>query len=321
MDYRNKLRISRHLLPVMALSLMALASCSTVKRVTGIGRENPVTATDQASQLPGQDGAEIPSSKLTPLQTATLIDKIVYGKWAISEAGGQPVVSGDSDDAPERPYIVFDTMAVNPYLLKFYANTGCNILNGKMALTQDGHLTKAGEYAATMRFCPDAVHEQAIIDALNTAATYKVDRVGNNYVFYILNPMGNTTMVLRKNDMGFLDGAWEVTAIPPIKVSSDDMPEPMRLVFDMTEGRLHGNTGCNVLNATVTTDINRPNTLTIVDPATTRMACPNAGLEQQLIVALGKVASAQPGKDGTVNLLDSAGNTVLTLKHTDPTLD
>ncbi|MDE6545637.1 MAG: META domain-containing protein, partial [Paramuribaculum sp.] len=65
----------------------------------------------------------------------------------------------------------------------------------------------------------------------------------------------------------------------------------------------------------ITTSIETRNSITISNPATTRMACPNAGLEQQLVNALGKVAKAQKGKNGTVDLLDAAGNTVITLSR------
>ena len=313
-----KIRLN-HIVAGLAIAFMA-TGCSSVKKITGIGRENAVTATDKASQLPDQNGAEIPSTGLTPLQTETLLDKIIYGKWIIADAGGKAIPAPADDDTPERPYIVFDSMAVNPFLIKFYAYTGCNTVNGRMALTDGGKIAKAGEFASTLRLCPDAEHESAIIDALNTAARFRVEKVANNYLLYIYNSSDANTMVLRKNDMGFLDGAWNVTAIPPIEVKADDMPDPMQLVFDMTEKRLHGNTGCNVLNAQIKTDADKPNSIAIPDAITTRMACPNAGLEQQLLVALGKVASARQGKKGTVDLLDEAGNTVLTLSPANPTL-
>ncbi len=315
-----KHHLSRYILPI-ALTAVIATGCSTMQKI-GLtkGSGSSSSMVEQASQLPKQNGAEIPSSELTPLQTETLIDKIVYGKWIITEAGGKAVSPSGDEDAPQRPYIVFDSMAVNPFLIKFYANTGCNTVNGRMALTDGGHIAKAGEFAMTMRLCPDATSESAIIDALNTAVRFRVERVKNNYVLRLYNSAGANTMVLNRNDMGFLDGAWDVTAIPPIEIKPDDMPDPIQLVFDLQEARLHGNTGCNVLNATLVTNPDKPNSLSIANPITTRMACPNAGLEQQLLVALSKVASAKPGKKDTVSLLDEAGNTVITLRQASPTL-
>ena len=67
-----KIRLN-HIVAGLAIAFMA-TGCSSVKKITGIGRENAVTATDKASQLPDQNGAEIPSTGLTPLQTETLLD-------------------------------------------------------------------------------------------------------------------------------------------------------------------------------------------------------------------------------------------------------
>lgn len=299
----------------MAAAAVAIVAtgCSTVKRtfrsITGSG-EAPVRANPEA-ELPPQTGAEIPARDLTALQTETLINRVIYGKWIVADAGGKEVNAPSEGD--ERPYVTFDSTATNPFILKIYAYTGCNTLNGRVALTPEGRLAKTGEFASTLRMCPDAEAEPAIIDAFNTVARYRIEHIGGSYILYFYNQAGANTLVLRKSDMGFLDGAWDVDRINPIDVKPDDMPEPMRLVFDMTEGRLHGNTGCNVLNAGVSTDVNVRNSLTITNPATTRMACPNAGLEQQLLNALGRVAKAEKGRRGTVHLLDAAGNTVITL--------
>lgn len=297
-----------------AVAVAALATgCSTVKRtfrsITGSG-EDAVSVNPEA-QLPQQTGAEIPARDLTALQTETLINSVIYGKWTVADAGGKEVAP--AADGEERPYVTFDSTATNPFILKVYAFTGCNTLNGRVALTSEGRLAKMGEFASTLRMCPDAQAEPAIINAFNTVARYRIEHIAGSYILYFYNAEGANTMVLRKSDMGFIDGAWNVDRINPIDIKPDDMPEPMRLVFDMTEGRLHGNTGCNVLNATLATNINVRNSLTITNPATTRMACPNAGLEQQLVNALAKVAKAEKGRRGTVNLLDAAGNTVITL--------
>lgn len=312
-------RLVRYIIPIAAAAI--LAGCSTVKNTIGLGKQNPVTATDKNSQLPPATGAEIPTSDLSALQTETLIDCIIYGKWIIADAGGKAVKASEYDEAPQRPYVVFDSTAVNPFILKFYAYAGCNTVNGRLALTEGGRISRVGEFAATLRMCPDADSEADIIDALNTVVRYRIERIANNYILYFYNAAGTNTMVMRKNDMGFLDGAWDVTRIPPIDVKADDMPEPMQLVFDMTECHLHGNTGCNVLNASIKTNIDKRNSITIEAPATTRMACPNAGLEQQLVIALSKVATAEKGKNDIVNLLDEAGNTVVTLRKANVTLD
>ena len=173
-----------------------------------------MTATDKASQLPDQNGAEIPSTGLTPLQTETLLDKIIYGKWIIADAGGKAIRAPADDDTPERPYIVFDSMAVNPFayqILRLHRLQHRQWPHGTHRRWQDNQGRGICLY---LRLCPDAEHESAIIDALNTAARFRVEKVASNYLLYIYNSSDANTMVLRKNDMGFLDGAWNVTAIP-----------------------------------------------------------------------------------------------------------
>lgn len=308
----------RYMLPIAAAAILA-GGCSTIRNTFGSGREKPVTAADNIGHHHSE--AEINTDNLSQLQTDQLVDKIIYGHWTIVDAGGKQVAASANDEATERPYIVFDSTAVNPSVLKFYAYTGCNTVNGRLGFGKGGVVQRIGEFAATLRLCPDADSEGAILDALNSVSKYRVERVANNYILYFYNAAGNNTMVMRRNNMSFLDGAWDVTRIPPIEIKSDDMPEPMRLVFDMNERRLHGNTGCNVLNATIDTSIENRNSITISDAITTRMACPNAGLEQQLLNALAKVTKAEKGRHDTVNLLDAAGNTVIVLRKAKLTLD
>lgn len=307
-------KIVSHILVVAAVAMIA-TGCSTVKRtfsnITGHGEKTAQTLPE--AELPPQTGAEIPARELTALQTETLINRFIYGKWWVADAGGKAVAAPENPE--ERPYVAFDSTATNPFILKVYAFTGCNTLNGQVALTPEGRLQKASEFASTLRMCPDAVAEPAIINAFNTVDRFRLENVGGNYILYFYDAAGKNTMVLRKSDMSFLDGAWDVKSINPIDIKPDDMPEPMQLVFDMLEGHLHGNTGCNVLNAKLTTDPEVRNSLTIGRAATTRMACPNAGLEQQLLNALSRVAKVEKGRGDTVKLLDAAGNTVITLRR------
>ncbi len=294
-------------------------------RVTG-QREPAIVATaDNIRQPAGATPVEpAPQPAETPSVTtpaATLAEADVaerlLGRWNIIEAGGKGIKAADPE---EQPYLVFDSGAVNPALLKVYAFTGCNTLNGIIALTEKSGIEKVGEMAATMRLCPDADAEPAIIDAFNTMVSYHIERHENTYLLSFLNDRGATVMVASRTDMSFIDGAWQVAEIQPIKIDDDSMPEPMQLVFDINEGRLHGNTGCNVLNASISTDPTEPNSLTISNPLTTRMACPNAGLEQQLTNALSRVASAAKGHHNTLYLLDQAGNKVMTLHRIHPEL-
>lgn len=312
----------------MALTATLSVGCTTLtdlyNKVTG-QREPAYVATADNIRRPAAND-ETSTANPEPVSPATVpaatvaeaeaADRLT-GRWSILEADGKAVTAPEGE---EHPYIAFDSTAVNAAVLKVYAYTGCNTLNGALALTGKSGIEKVGEFATTMRLCPDADTETAIINAFNSMVSYRLERHENTYQLSFFNERGTIVLVAGRTDMSFLDGAWQVTEIQPIKIEDDAMPEPMQLVFDMTEGRLHGNTGCNVLNATVSTSEGHPNSLTISNPLTTRMACPNAGLEQQLTNALSRVASAAPGRHSTVYLLDEAGNKVITLHRVHPEL-
>ena len=54
----------------------------------------------------------------SPQQTVGAIDRVLYGEWTVANVGGVAVTGED------RPYVIFDTTAVNPFEMKLYANNG-----------------------------------------------------------------------------------------------------------------------------------------------------------------------------------------------------
>ena len=301
----------------------AASSCSTVRTAKTRVQDTwtSITKSDSRKEAPHVEtrvsSGELPTADLSALQTEVMINRIMFGKWDVLTVDGKRVAGA------ERPYVVFDSTAINPFILKFYANNGCNTVNGMVALTRGNEMAKVGEYASTMRLCPDAPYETGISNALENVKKYRLDVLGEgDYQMSFLNQSGKTMMVLSRNDMSFVEGAWIVTNIGQIEVNPDDLPSPMMLVIDMVEHKVHGSTGCNVLNGNIAVDPDVRNSITFKDVSTTRMGCPNAGLEQQLTAALARVIRAEQGKKADiVLLLDQAGNTVIRLKHTDLSLD
>lgn len=298
-------------------------SCSTMRTAKARVQETwtSITKSDSRKEAAHVEtkvsSGELPTADLSALQTEAMINRIMFGKWDVLTVGGKRVTGS------ERPYVVFDSTATNPFILKFYANNGCNTINGMVALTRGNEMAKVGDYASTMRLCPDAPYENGVSSALENVKKYRLDVLGEgDYQMSFLDRSGKTMMVLSKNDMSFVEGAWAVTNIGQIEVKPDDLPSPMMLVIDMIEHKLHGSTGCNVLNGNIVVDPDVRNSITFTDVSTTRMGCPNAGLEQQLTAALARVVRAEQGKKADiVLLLDQAGNTVIRLKHTDLSLD
>ena len=86
--------------------------------------------------------------------------------------------------------------------------------------------------------------------------------------------------------------------------------------FNMAEKKLHGNTGCNLFNTTITLDPEDVSSITIAPGATTMMACPNMDLETSVLQSMDQVRSVKAGKDENEMLLvDQDGNVLLVLER------
>lgn len=282
-----------HILLAITLA-SAVSSCSLLRKQT-----TPVTVNPTDNQVETE----------SPKQTEAAISKVLYGEWTVFDVNGT-TVTGDN-----RPYVIFDTTAVNPFIVQVYANNGCNILNGTLAVTPGGEMGKTGEFLSTMKLCPDAPYEMGMAMAFETVQTYKIEKIGQDYLLYMKNQAGENTMVLRKSDISFINGAWSVVRIGDKTLSPDD---GVQMVIDVPELRVHGNTGCNILNGDLFLDPDKQNSLQFKNLATTRMMCQNPETEQAFLVALEQVETAVPGKeDTTAQLKDAAGNVLLDLKRLD----
>ena len=88
------------------------------------------------------------------------------------------------------------------------------------------------------------------------------------------------------------------------------------MVIDIDEGKLHGNTGCNIMNGEISIDMDQPNSISFSNIITTRMACPENSNETNLLVALEEVTSARPVSGNEVVLFNAQHQQVLTLART-----
>ena len=97
------------------------------------------------------------------------------------------------------------------------------------------------------------------------------------------------------------------------KVLEEGLPQ---MDFNMAEKKLHGNTGCNLFNTTITLDPEDVSSITIAPGATTMMACPNMDLETSVLQSMDQVRSVKAGKDENEMLLvDQDGNVLLVLER------
>lgn len=241
--------------------------------------------------------------------TETLVDKASYPDLALLAGEWQVASVGETEITAEEnvPYVNFDVAQG-----RFYADNGCNIVNGSFVYDK-GWLTCSG-VISTMKYCVDVPYEAEFNSAFNPAPGVEVasKRIGQETYLYLNNSKGVTLVTLRKHNMEFLNGNWQVASINGKAI--DD--EEATVFFDIAELKIHGNTGCNYFNGQIYIDPNRSNAIDLSNMGMTRMACPKSGQEQAMMVALESAATAISGGNGaTALLLDKSGKEVMTIKR------
>ncbi len=228
----------------------------------------------------------------------------VKGDWAIEE------VYGEHPKGLTAPFLKFV-----PAEKRVYGNNGCNVINAGYVYNPADSTLSFTHIAATMRLCDEeGLKEAEIARALDSTVRYTWDIRDSQYILHLFDASGAEVMQLMHQNFDFLNGAWAVTYISDTPV---DDPE-MKLVIDVDEGRIHGNTGCNILNGSFEIDMERANSISFSSLATTRRACPNPERQTALLVALEDAVSARPVDKETVRFINASGATVLTLQRTNP---
>ncbi len=307
-----------------ALCLLAAAmltsSCSLLSSLTG-PKTAEGTATASTGTAAAATGTTVSTTTVKPDKNKNKKDKksteqqtsaarnvkptqeeLCGGQWTVASVGD---VTIDAED--DAPYVAFDNAG------RFYASDGCNIINGDYALRSDGVLSLANTLS-TMKYCPEVEYSPAIAAILNGSTRITADcrRIGQETYLYLKNERGNTVMTLRRHNMEFLNGNWQVTSVDGKKI--DD--EEANIFIDIAELKVHGNTGCNFFNGELYIDPQRSNAIDFSNMGVTRMACPKQDQERAMLVALEETASAVAGKNGdTVLLFNKTGRELLTLKR------
>ncbi|MDE6288069.1 MAG: META domain-containing protein [Muribaculaceae bacterium] len=234
----------------------------------------------------------------TPVKPSKLAESIA-GQWNISQAG---VITIDVDD---MPYIFFE-----PLSGRFYANNGCNTLNGTFAVDDNGVITFSN-VLSTMRYCPDIPYELAInaVIADNKTSRIEITDLGAETAIDFLDAEGKTTLRLSRGELDFLNGHWSVETIAGL----ENLEAAADIFFDLPELKLHGNTGCNYFNGDIYLDHRVSGGIDFSNMGLTRMACPYTTQETAMMVALEQTAAAINGDNGRAMLVDSQGRELMTL--------
>ena len=271
------------LIAAMSAIVVGLSSCGSLKKSnsTAVNVDNKVEES--------QDDQSIVPYSMEDLE----------GEWTISSVGGHKV-TGEN-----RPYVNF-SLKDN----RMYGSNGCNLING--GLIVKGNNMSFDKVISTMMACADAPYEQAINLALENTRTYSISKRGHEFYLELKNGSKQTVMVLRKHNMDCLNGTWHIEEIDGQKYNLPDM----QMVLDVQELRLHGNTGCNLVNGSLVIDPDKSNSIQFNNLASTRMMCDPESMkaETACLVALESVEFAKKGRHDTVQLFDKDNKVVMVIK-------
>lgn len=289
----NKITI----LALGALLASGASSCSLLKGAEGKG------GAEKASALPTDRVGVHQSHESKSYSSEELLAGHIKGDWAIEEVYGEHP-KGDRT-APFMRFV--------PAEKRIYGNNGCNVINATYTYNPQDSTLSFGNLASTMMLCQEeGLREAEIARALDATRTYTWSIRDTQYLLHLFDASGAQVMTLMHQNFDFLNGVWGVSAI-----GNEAIDDPaMKLVIDVDEGKIHGNTGCNILNGSMEIDMESANSISFSSMATTRRACENPERQTAFLVALEDATTARPVDGDHVVLLNAAGEPVLTLFRT-----
>lgn len=287
-------------------NLLIIASALVILSLTSCGMLTKTVKTEK--QLPTDRETVAASDSAKPYRSTALERGEISGEWAVR------TVAGHEANGEMAPYLLFD-----PQSGRVYGNNGCNTINGQYDVNPSDSTLRFSDLITTMRLCADSNPTETDINvAMDRARRYTWTFTPElNYTLDLLDAQGRTLMTLQRQDFSFLNGTWRVASI---KGAGEENPDVV-LVFDIAEQKLHGNTGCNILNGDISIDMGEHNSLTLHNFMTTKMACPDGASETALLVALEEVMYARPVNANECQLIGGQGDVVLTLIRTNNSAD
>ncbi|MDE6637062.1 MAG: META domain-containing protein [Muribaculaceae bacterium] len=230
------------------------------------------------------------------------------GDWAIESVLGKKAVGETA------PFIKFV-----PEQNRIYGNNGCNIINGFFKSSYADKTISFNQLATTMMLCGDGnITDAEIGEALGLTVRYTMENgKDSESILKFYDAGGREVMQLMHRDFHFLDGTWAVETIDGETVNIKDM----KIALDVDEKKMHGNTGCNIINGELETDMDAANSISFSKIAMTRMACPNSGWETRMTMALEEAVTAEKISADEIAFLGSNGQQVMRLKKTSPIED
>lgn len=290
-----------YLLSFFIVGTIFMSSCSLFQKNKSTETKEETVEVKKESVLP-TDRTDI-VQPVSAVYTSQEISKgVIKGDWAIETVNGKNAVG------EKAPFLKF-----SPSEGKMYGNNGCNVINAEYQYNPGDSTISFSYLTSTMRLC----HKEGLTDseinlALDATRYYTCELNGDDYYLTFYNEDHSPVMGLMHQNFQFLNGTWSVKEIAGEKVN---VPK-MKLVIDVEEGKIHGNTGCNVLNGSLEINMESANSISFQSIAKTLMLCPDENYETQLLVALEEAMKAQPLKGNKVELLNGKNKCVLLLERT-----
>ena len=249
----------------------------------------------------------------------------ICGEWNVVEIQGEPV------RAQSNPFIGFDTKKG-----RVYGYSGCNSITGSLDLSRDNKI-ELGHMASTLMACPDMELEGKLIEVLSTVKNVK--RAGKNKIALYASDK-EPVMLLSKRfsivPLSELEGEWDIVKVYGDTLSTDLEVRP-GVKFDIADGRISGNSGCNRITGELRSDVGLPsrhfgnscnritgelrsdetvgNSISFHSVAATRMMCPDMETEKNILSALNNVRTYGILENGNLVFFTAGGAVVLELKR------
>jgi heat shock protein HslJ len=232
--------------------------------------------------------------------TITNPAKQLYGEWNIESIRKKDVVT------QERAYIYLD-FAKN----KVYGNNGCNTINGTFILS--GNNISFGDFITSLESCHSVTSERTIMKSFDDVKSYNVTTLYNIEYLNLLNSKGNQVMVLKRQNLDFMNGAWGVKELNGTNVSDKNI----RVVIDTQMYTILANTSCNLINGVVNIDATKDFAIQFEDLKSQHKECPNIEAETDMLLALESTESCKRINDDEMALLDNKGTIIIVLHRVD----
>ena len=226
----------------------------------------------------------------------------LQGEWNVVSINNQAV---NAEENSNDVFIGFNTADAS-----IYGCAGCNNMMGSFDVKAPNGELVLDKVGSTRMMCPDMETEDALFKAMAQVKGYVQ---GENGQVVLVDENKQPVIVLAKRCGAMtaeeLAGEWKIEKINGAIVPGD-LDKTPAMLFDIKESRLSANGGCNVLNSNFTIE---GQNITLSEPMSTMMACPDMETEQKLAKAMSEAVTFGKVSDSKAGLFNKDGMMVIEL--------